>query len=237
MLDYFLVVDVEATDKIPTHAQLLTGHFLLVDKDFDIVDRYDLKVRPRLWDKAAEDAQLIHGIGLDKAKHFPEFQEALTEFHSWLSTLPVCHFVAHANRTIFGRFSTYDYAVLTANLFDLNFHWQLYSKCPRKYILSTHSIAKYLKLPCAYDLKSIAQYLGLGGFNHHEAEADTLVCYEILKRLYPQIGVREFLDYENFKLIQEVENANTRPVSEANSIRKRPTKRSGVLSGNTAALI
>ncbi len=204
---HFLVCDVEATDKVSTLAQLITGHFLFLDNELNIIKEYELKAKPRLWDRAAQDSALIHGIGYDQAKHFPDHARAMKDLSDWLETLPVCHFVAHANRTIFGKFSTYDYSVLTSNLFEYNLQYILYQKAPRKKIISTHSLAKYLKLPCSYDLKSLSQYLGLNSFQHHDAKADTVVTYEILKILIKEIDLEEFFDKENFNLGVENETA------------------------------
>jgi len=204
---HYLIVDVEATDKVSTLAQLITGHFLLADKNFNIIEEYELKARPELWDNAAQESYAIHGIGYDTAKHFPAHREAIQDLNAWLEDLPICHFAAHANRTIFGKFSTYDYSVLTCNLFHYSMQYSLYRSCPRKHIISTHSLAKYLRLSCNYDLKSIAQYLGLNNFKHHDAKADTVVCFEILKLLLPKVDLEEFFNKENFNLGVENETA------------------------------
>lgn len=215
-IEHYLVVDLETTDRISLNAQLITGYFLLCDKNFKIIDRYELKARPMKWDSFAEDSVKIHGITWDTAKDFPDHKKAMEDLYKWFVRLPTCHFVAHANRTIFGKFTTYDYAVLTSNLFYYSYHFMLYSRCPTKSIISTHSLAKYSKLSCNYDLKSLADYLGIKGLNHHDAKSDTLVCYEILKLLIKNIDLEEFFNKENFNLGVENETAkktrSTRPL-------------------------
>jgi len=238
MVSHFLVCDVEATSANPLNAQLLTGCFMLCDSDFDIVDRLDLKARPRFWDKEAEEASSIHGITLAKANTFPAFNDAMETLKIWLDSIPPSHFVAHANRNIFGKFSTYDYAVLTSNLFDYKFsHYSLYRSAPRKLILSTHSLAKFLSIDSALDLKSLANKLGVELSEHHDAQADAMACYEIFKKLFPRVELNTFLDYENFKL--EVKNDaneyNSGP--ELQRASRAAPKKSQRIQKNTARII
>lgn len=207
-IEHYLIVDLETTDRVSLNAQIISGYFLLVDKNLKIIKEYDLKARPMVWDKQAEDSVAIHGIGYDQAKSFPIHRQAMEDLYKWLVTLPTCHFVAHANRTIYGKFTTYDYAVLTSNLFYYSYHFMLYSRCPTKSIISTHSLAKYSNLGCNYDLKNLSSYLGLNDFDHHNAKADTLVCYEIFKRLIKEVDLEDFLNKENFNL--GVQNETTK---------------------------
>lgn len=200
-IEHYLIVDLETTDKLPGSAQILTGFFILVDKNLKVIDTYDLKAAPRLWDKAAQDSTLIHGITYDVAKTFPSHILAMKNLSHWLLKLPTCHFVAHANRTIFGRFSTFDYAVLNFNLFDYGYQFIFYNRCPVKSIISTHSLAKYLSLGCNLDLKSLSDYFKLPAFSHHDAEADAKKCLEIFKRLMSTgVDVEAFLNQENYNI-------------------------------------
>jgi DNA polymerase III epsilon subunit-like protein len=205
-LTNFLVCDLETTSDKPLNAEVLTGSFLYLDKDLDVIDRYDFNSRPRVWGAEADKASAIHGITYAQAFNFTLHDRAMLDLSKWLDSLSPSYFCCHANRTIFGSFSTYDYAVLTSSLFYYDLHWSLYRSCPRKYILSTHSLAKYLKLPTDYNLKSLASFFGINDFLHHDATADTKVCYEILKNILPKVDIEEFLNIENFKLNQEVVN-------------------------------
>lgn len=234
MLNHFLICDVEATSGNPLAAELLTGSFLYCDNELNVLDRYELESRPRVWDKDAEAAVAIHGITHAQAMRFTPFPNAIAELTAWLDTLVPAHFVAHANRTIFGKFTTYDYALLTTVLFDYGAHYSLYRAAPRKGIISTHSLAKYLNLPCELNLKAIATYLKVEAFNHHEAAADTRACYEILKILLPQVSLLDFFDHENFRIITEVENGkdDRRPGSRISTPNKRPTSRARRVSSS-----
>jgi DNA polymerase III epsilon subunit-like protein len=213
MLDSFIVVDLETTSREPSGASILTGCFLHCDSDLNIIDRLDIKSKYRLWNVEAEQASAIHGISEQEARKFPLWSEVGQRLSDWLDIKPISHFVCHSNRTIFGKFHTYDYAVLKYNLFDLNLHWNLYRTCPEWMILSTHSLAKHLAIELGLgrelNLKSLSTSLGLKEFDHHDASADALKALEILKILLPRTDVRKFLDKEYFKL-QENENETER---------------------------
>jgi DNA polymerase III alpha subunit (gram-positive type) len=209
MQDSFIIVDLETTDKVVSNAQIITGCFIHCDKDLNIIDRLDIQSKPSKWDKTADQASLIHGITWDQAKKFDPWYKVGNHLASWLKSKPTSHFVCHANRSIFGQFYCFDYAVLKYNLFDLDHHWDLYKSCPESQILSTHSIAKHLDIQFGFDklnLKSISETLGLKDFDHHDASADALKCLEILKIFLPRMNVDEFLDKEYFKTTKDTDD-------------------------------
>jgi DNA polymerase III epsilon subunit-like protein len=226
MLDSFIICDVEATDKFVNNAQLLTGCFLHCDKDLNILDTFVFESRPRSWDKHATDAVAIHGITWEMAKTFKPWMFVAKDISEWLRSKPTSHFVCHANRSIFGKFYTYDYAVLKYQLFDFDLHWDLYKTCPEKYILSTHSLAKHVDhlfgFGGKFNLKAISDRFELGEFAHHDAVADTKRCLEILKRILPRVNIEEFLNKEFFKTMGD-EN-------ESETTRKKNPRRSKKLS-------
>lgn len=237
ILDNFLIFDAEATGVNPVSSSILTGSFIYCDKALNIVDRYDFKCRPRYWDKYAYEAVAIHKISYQEALGYPDFYDTMREVVHWLETLEPSHFVAHVNR-LAGMFenedkpelkrpkavlTAYDYELLTQSLFDIDSsHYELYRVAPIQSLISTHSLAKYLKLPCEYNLKGIARYLGLSEFSHHDAREDTTACLGILRLLLPQIDLEKFLLWENFK-IKEEENGKSN--SGADSKTKRANRR------------
>lgn len=206
MINHYLIVDLETTNRNIFKAEIITGSFILVDDKMDIVTIYNIQCNPRLWDKEADDASLIHGISKADASGFDDYSTTIKELAGWLETLPPCHFVAHANRQNFGTYATYDYAILNMALLDYDLHYTLYKICPSRFIISTHSLAKYLKLPCDLNLEAIAQHLNVSMGTHHNAESDAFTCFEILKKLLPTVDLNKFLDYENFKLTDKDEN-------------------------------
>lgn len=253
LLNNFLIADLEATGVIPTSASILTGSFLYCDKELNVIDSYDFKSRPRVWNVEANEAVAIHGISFKDAMEFPDFNETMLDLAYWLETLQPSHFVAHVNR-LAGMFdseparpkaalTSYDYELLTVSLLDIGRHYELYRVAPIKSLISTHSLAKFLKLPCEYNLKAIAQYLGLAAFAHHEAKADTKACYEIAKMLLTKVDLEEFLLWENYKLKKEDHVPSTDPTcNEPRAGRrispasKRPTKSAREVRNNTKAV-
>jgi len=192
----FLVCDLETTNREAIRSEIISGHFMYLDHDLNIVDQYEFKSKPELWDNESEQASKIHLISYDDAMQFPDKEQAYNDLCQWLSTLRAGHFVAHGNRKIFGKFSTYDYSALIVGLFDTNYYFEFIAKFRPKDIISTHSLAKYLSLPSKYDLKSLAEYYKLGEFDHHDAKSDCVICYELLKNMLPQIDLNEFLESE-----------------------------------------
>ena len=209
----FLVCDIETTNKEPMRAEIITAHFLYLDGSLNIIDEYSFKCRPQLWGKEAEEASLIHGITFHDCQAFPSAQEAYPELIEWISTLDESHFVCHAKRKIFGKFSSYDYAVLNLMMLDHDWLFEFGIKLPRKKIISTHSLATYLKAPTPYGLKALSETYKLPAFEHHDAKADCLTCYELLKRMIPQVDLKEFLDWENFNQWSENDTTDQRAKS------------------------
>jgi DNA polymerase III epsilon subunit-like protein len=195
----FLVCDLETTNKEPLKAEIVTGHFLYLDQSLNVLDEYSFKCRPELWDKAAEEASEIHGISFHDCQSFPSPHEAYPALIDWLKSLNESYFVCHARRRLFGKFYSFDYTVLNLMMLDHGWHFEFGAMFPRKKIISTHSLASYLKAPTPYGLKALAETFKLPAFEHHDAKADCLTCYELLKRMLPQVNIPEFLEWENYK--------------------------------------
>jgi DNA polymerase III epsilon subunit-like protein len=193
---HFLVCDFETTNKEALLGEILTGHFIYLDQNLNPIDQYEFRAKPRIWDQGADEASKIHGISSFDTITFPEFNQAYSNLWSWLSSLENSYFVAHANRKIFGKFTTYDYAILNLMLFDFGKSFEFGLKFRRENIISTHSLAKFLSLPCGYDLKSIATYYGLS-FLHHNAKDDCIVTNEIFKKMVTRVEIDKFLMSEN----------------------------------------
>jgi DNA polymerase III epsilon subunit-like protein len=134
------------------------------------------------------------------------FDDGMNSLNSWLNTLSPSHFVCHANRKIFGKFSSYDYGVLLSNLNYLGLHFNLYKVCPSRDIISTHSLAKFTELSCSLDLKSLCSYYNINLSNHHDAKSDTIACMELLKKMLPDIDIEDFLSWELMEVQSESEN-------------------------------
>lgn len=195
----FLVCDLETTNREAIKSEIITGFFLYLDSSLNIIDQYEFRAMPELWDKAAEEASLIHGITQRDVMSYPRKKKAYADLCEWLSTLEAGHFVAHGNRRIFGKFSTYDYSALITNLLDHDYYFEFSSKFRPKDIISTHSLAKHLSIDGKHDLKSLAHQFGLSEFDHHDAKSDCMICYELLKKMLPRVDLKEFLEQEYYQ--------------------------------------
>jgi DNA polymerase III epsilon subunit-like protein len=212
--DKFLVCDLETTHREPSKAEIISGHFMYLDSSLAIIEEYEFKSQVELWDKNAQEASQIHGITYQDMLSFPAKYQAMDDLCNWLSTLKAGHFVAHGNRKIFGKFYTFDYSALCCNLLDADYYFEFSSKFRPKDIISTHSLAKALSIASKYDLKSLSQYFKLSDFNHHDAKSDCVICYELLKKMIPQIDLKEFFEAEYY---------NTKELS--NDSKPRKTKK------------
>lgn len=216
----FLVCDLETTNKNPMMAEIITGHFLYLDDSLNIVDQYEFKTKPQLWDKSAEETSQIHGITYHDCQSFPHSHTAYPPLIDWLNSLKQSHFVCHAKRRIFGKFSSYDYTVLNLMMLDHGWLFEFGAKFRRHNIISTHSLASYLKAPAPYGLKALAETYKLPAFEHHDAKADCLTCYELLKKMLPQIDLNEFLEFENNKTGSKDASSNGKTKNKTRAIQR-----------------
>lgn len=199
----YLVCDLECTSPQPLVAQILSGTFIAVDKDLGPISEFNVRCRPFRWDKDAEDSSKIHGITREMVEGLPLFHEELDRLFSWLSIYPFKHFVCHARRDMFGKRTTYDHAVLRTSIFPSDKYWVFTAMFREIDIISTHSLAMYLDKMFNFDkkdLKSVCHTLGIELKNHHSDRDDAYACLEILKRLLPMVEMREFLDWDNYRL-------------------------------------
>jgi DNA polymerase III epsilon subunit-like protein len=192
-----MVFDLETTNRNPMRAEILTGHFIMLDEKLSIIDELGIECRPELWNDEAEQAFEIHGISKYMSATFPNKQESFDKLMRWIMRFDEVYSVCHANRRV-GGFKTYDYTVLSLALFDTDHYFDFTRTCRSLNIISTHSLAKYLKINCELNLKSLAQYLGVELDNHHNAKSDCVATYNIFKHLYPRVNLGQFLDKENY---------------------------------------
>lgn len=202
MTEFYLVCDLEATDKHANNAQMLTACFILLDENFKERERKSYRIRHRFWDKAAENAVLIHKITREEANRFPPRDRILPKIVEWIEEtkkLYNCNlrFVCHANRNAFGRFASYDYTVISYNLIDLDpellFRFRL--ACPARLIMSTHTIAKSVLALDGFSLDKVCSNLGIE-LKHHDAESDAQACAAILRNLGRRYDVKSICDKE-----------------------------------------
>lgn len=187
----FMVCDLEATSKFPLTAEILIADFIQCDSNLNVVDERTFRFKPRIWPKDADAAVPIHGISREEAMTYPPHHKTAKEMFDWLlKDKERSHLVCHANR-IGNR--TYDAAILRMVALDYGLYHQFGMKFRESDYISTHSLAKYAKVTCSLDLKSLASYFGVKEFKHHDSKEDARICLHILKKLCEIVDLKEFL--------------------------------------------
>lgn len=193
----FYVVDLEASSKYPASAEILTADFIKCNPKLEILEEKSFLFRPRIWDRSSDEAVSIHGITKSQAMTFPPHKESARDMMSWLlEDTEKSYLVCHVNRT---ANRTYDAIILRMIALDEGYYFDFGIKFNEKNYISTHSLAKYAKISCALDLKTLAKYFNIKQYAHHNSKDDARLCYEILKVLMKDINLEDFLQWEYYR--------------------------------------
>lgn len=188
----FTIFDFETTG-LGTLDEIITGFFITINRDGEIIDELDVKLRHTKWSK---DAEAIHKIPERVAKEFPERTEGLRLIARYLKKYQDSVFICHANHTNFQKDKNgkvisnstgyFDWSMLRCNFHCLsdNAYWYFNQLDHHINVVSTHTIAKNtLAIPDnKYNLRSIADYFGFK-FSHHNAKEDATVTMKIFCKL------------------------------------------------------
>jgi len=186
----FTVLDFETTGLGPLD-QIITGFFVTFNRDGEIIDTLDVKLKPTRWSKEAE---AIHKIPEQVAKRFPDRVLGLREIARYLKKNNDSVYICHANHTnvqkdsrgkvISNSTGYFDWSMLRCNFHCLSddAYWYFNKLDHHINVVSTHTIAKNKIMLEKYRLNDLAFHYGLK-FNHHNAESDAMVTMEIFKRL------------------------------------------------------
>lgn len=211
-----ILCDIESTSLRPSSAEIITADFIYCDKNYNIFDKRSFKFRPRIWDQEASEAVLIHGITRDEAYSFNDYKIEARKMFMWLTSFQNEYLVCHANRMYN---STYDCAILKFHALDNGCYYEFQKSFPESKFISTHSVAQYLDLPCPKQLKEICNYYGVSVEGHHNSEKDVMMCYQILKRMNPNLD--KFLEWEKIRKGSKYEvNENTLKGSKGSRVRQ-----------------
>lgn len=192
----FLVVDIESTSLKPASAEILTADFILMNENYETIERKGFKFKPRIWGKEADDASRIHGITKDEADQFPNYDSEIHKMFEWMLNGKNNHLVFHANR----QFNTsYDAAILRYHALDNGYYFDMGQCFPESMYISTHSLAKYLGIGSKLNLKSLCNYFNLGDFLHHNSEEDCKMTQLLFMKMVHDINLPEFLEWEQWK--------------------------------------
>lgn len=184
----YCVVDLETTSSNVNNAQIITGTFLAVDKDLNLIAEKRIKCKPFRWDSEADEASRIHGTTKEMTNSWESLFSQLPRLFDWFGLYNFKHFVCHAKRDMFGKKTTFDHAVIRLNLFPSDYYWGFVNTFNERNIISTHSLVTYLGSRYNFDkknLKSVCETLGVKLDNHHDDRADAIACYELIKKLLP----------------------------------------------------
>lgn len=198
-----LVLDLETTGTNVFDAEIITGHFLSVDKSLNIIQEFELKCRPMRW---SYDAEKVHGIRKEDADKWPPFSEVYHDLLDFLEAHQITEAWMHTNAKMFGKLTYYDHAVLRLRMGDMGDSPYFAIEKIRPY--STHSLAKVLQNHFNFEgfsLDLICKQLGIE-LKHHDAKSDTLACLEIIKQLLPMTTLEALYNYE-----REVSNETPKP--------------------------
>lgn len=210
-----IICDLETTSLRPSSAEIITADFIYCDLNYNIFDKRSYRFRPRIWGQDAADSVAIHGITREEAYSFNDYNIEAKKMFMWLTSFDNDYLVCHANRMYN---STYDCAILKFHALDNNFYYEFQKSFPESKFISTHSVAQYLEIPSAKQLTALCNYFGVTAEGHHNSEKDVMMCYQILKKMNPDIN--KFLEWEQIRKGKKYEvNENTLKGSKVSRVR------------------
>ena len=186
----FTVLDFETTGLGPLD-DIITGFFVTFNRDGEIVDSLDVKLKPTRWSKEAE---AIHKIPESVANKFPDRILGLRTIAAYIKKNQDSVMICHANHTnvnkdkngkvISNSTGYFDWSMLRCNFHCLSdaAYWYFNQLDHHINVVSTHTIAKNKLALENYKLNTIAFHFGLT-FQHHDAKSDATVTMEIFKKL------------------------------------------------------
>lgn len=206
----FVVVDIESTSKFPLNAEILTVDFIVLDKSLNEVDKAGFKIRPRIWNKDAEEASKIHRITREEAYTYPPYEVAVRDMFKWLLRYNG-HLVFHANRQFN---SSYDAVLLRSHALYVGVYFELGLSFPERKYISTHSLSKFLNIGVENNrLDTLCKYFNIKQSNHHNSEDDVKVTSQLFKILWPKVDSNKFFEYERREDGQSDSTTKTSKVS------------------------
>ena len=189
----YVVFDLETSSKFPLNAEILTADFIVLDESLNQVDAASFAIRPRIWNKDAEEAVAIHGITREQAYKFNPYHDEIRRLFKWLLQYRG-HLVAHNNRQFN---SSYDQCILRSHALDNGFYFELGQNFRERDYISTHSLAKFLNVPVDdYRLPTLCKYFRINQLAHHSSQDDARVTVELFKKLIVQVDINKFFGHE-----------------------------------------
>jgi DNA polymerase III epsilon subunit-like protein len=203
-----VIFDLETTGTNVFDAEIITGHFIYVDKNLQTRSEFTLQCNPLKW---SYDAEKIHGITKEEASKYKKFSEVYLDLLNWLEAYDVNEAWMHTNAKMFGKLTYFDHAILRLRMGDMGDVPYFLIEKIRPY--STHSLAKVLQNHFNFEgfsLDLICKRLGIQ-LKHHDAQSDAIACLEIIKQLLPMTNREALYNYE-----REVSNEPTGKTKRSN---------------------
>lgn len=196
----FYLCDLETTGKSPLNVEIVEI-YLAHYQGRKLVKELHLYIRPRYWDKGADDSAEIHGITKEKAFEGTPWRLAMKEIWDFLPDEPA-HFVCHANRRMFGHQGCFDWVVLTSHLLDIGFpfYQHFIRMFPPQLIISTHSLAKELLGIDKNRLGDVCDAMGIKIVKAHNAKCDAQATWKIFSKLSSQVDLDAFIHEDYYQL-------------------------------------
>lgn len=209
----FYLCDLETTGKSPLNVEMVEI-YLAHYRGKKLVKELHLYIRPRYWDKAADDSVEIHGITKEKALEGTPWKLAMKEIWDFLPDQPA-HFVCHANRRMFGRQGCFDWIVLLSHFLDIGFEfYQHFMKMlPPQMIVSTHSLAKELLGIDKNRLGDVCEAMGIKLSGAHTSKGDAQATWKIFLELSSRVDLDAFI-HEDFYQLEKGEIPSNKSPSE-----------------------
>lgn len=183
-----LFFDLETTSLLHNGAaEIIEGYFVKTDSKFNIIEDYELKVRPEKWESQSES---VHSISYFTACDYASKPDALASLHDWLPNRPDIYIYVNPVGNIW-----FDMACLRLLYFDCNRLYDYYTKFAnsklytvRDTVLSafTNGAITLPKKRMKYDMRLETAYKHTFGeeFKAHNAKEDTLATLRLQKHLY-----------------------------------------------------
>ena len=188
-----IICDLETTSLNVFEAEIVTGYFIHVDDNLNIISEREIKCCPFKW---SHEAEKVHGITQKEANKYKKFSEVYEGLSDWLHLADSKEFWCHSNVKMYGKVVPYDYAIMRMNMMNMGDspYWQI----NKLKSFSTHCLAKVLQDRFTFEgfsLDNVCNRLGIK-LKHHDSRSDALACLEIMKQLLPLTNREALHKYE-----------------------------------------
>ena len=175
-----VVCDLETTSANVFDAEIIHGSFFALNQDLEIVSEFELRANPFRY---SEEAYAVHGISREECANYKRFSMVYRDLINWFKLNHISEFWCHANASMYGKLTYYDFAVLRINL--LNMGQEAYYEIAGLKVFSTHTLCRLYQSHYNFSglsLNEVCSTLKIP-LMHHNARSDAMACVEIMKRL------------------------------------------------------